>query len=147
MPYQIDCDQTISGDLESVWATWTDMASFPSWDPREETMRLDAPFGVGATGFSKQRGGRPGSAFRIVRVEPNKRWVNQVPLPGGSLTMDHVLRDVGSGRIHLLKRYTVLGPMTLAFRLFFARGIREEAPATFAALEAEAQRRRRPTAL
>ena len=142
MRHQIDCEGTISGDLESVWATWTDLASFPSWDPREEQMRLDTPFGVGATGFSKQRGGRPGSTFRVLQVEPNSRWVNQVPLPGGTLTMDHVLTDLGSGRIHLLKRYIVQGPMALAFRLVFARGIRAEAPLTFSALETEARRRR-----
>jgi hypothetical protein len=141
MRYQIDCEQTISGNLESVWETWTDLASFPSWDPREEQMRLDTPFGVGATGFSKQRGGRPGSTFRVLQVEPTTRWVKQVSLPGGSLTMDHVLTDVGSGKIHLLKRYTVQGPMVLAFRLIFARGIRNEAPQTFAALEKEARRR------
>ena len=141
MRYQIGCEQTILGDLDSVWATWTDLASFPSWDPREELLRLDAPFGVGATGFSKQRGGRPGSTFQVLVVEPETRWVNQVPLPGGSLTMDHVLNDVGSGKIHLLKRYIVEGPMALVFRLIFARGIRAEAPETFSALEREARRR------
>ena len=146
MRYVIDCEETISGDLDSVWDTWTDLASFPSWDPREEEMRLDAPFGVGATGFSKQRGGRPGSTFRVLQVEPKTRWINQVPLPGGSLTMDHALTEVGPGKIHLLKRYTVEGPMALAFRLIFARGIRSEAPETFAALEREAGRRGTRTA-
>jgi len=146
MRYQIDCEQTISGDLDSVWATWTDMASFPNWDPREEEMRLDATFGVGATGFSKQRGVRPGSNFRVTLVEPKTRWVNQVPLPGGTLTMDHLLTDLGAGKVHLLKRYIVEGPMALAFRLFFARAIRAEAPETFSALEKEARRRREGTA-
>ena len=51
MRYKIDCEQTISGDLDSVWATWTDLASFHSWEPREELMRLDAPLGVVTTGF------------------------------------------------------------------------------------------------
>ena len=141
MRYQIDCEQTISGTLDSVWATWTDLASFPRWDPREEEMRFDGPFAAGATGFSKQRGGRPGSTFRILQVEPKTRWVNQVPLPGGTLTMDHVLTEAGRGKVHLLKRYMVEGPMALAFRLLFARGIRAEAPLTFSALEREAQRR------
>ena len=99
MRYMIDCQQTISGDLDSVWETWTDLASYTSWDPREEEMRLDTPFGVGATGFSKQRGGRPGSTFRVVRVEPKTRWVNQVPPPGGTLTtmlrMHGVAPDIG----------------------------------------------------
>jgi hypothetical protein len=142
MHYVIDCGATISGDLDSVWETWTDLKSFPEWDPREESMRFEGPFAAGATGFSKQRGGRPGSSFEVISVEPKTRWVNRVPLPGGSLTMDHVLSDLGSGKIGLLKRYIVDGPMALAFRLVFARGIRAEAPETFVALEQEALRRR-----
>ena len=108
-------------------------------------MQLDGPFGAGTTGFSKQRGGRPGSRFEVVLVEPTTRWVNRVPLPGGSLTMDHVLTDLGAGRVRLLKRYIVQGPMAIAFQLFFAKGIRSEAPETFAALEQEARRRRELT--
>jgi hypothetical protein len=141
MRYVIDCQETISGDLDSVWATWTDLPSYTSWDPREEEMRVDTSFGVGATGFSKQRGGRPGSVFRVVRVEPKTRWVNEVPLPGGTLTIDHVLTEVGLRKTHVLKRYVVEGPMAIAFRLVFAKGIRKDAPGTFAALENEVRRR------
>lgn len=141
MRYVIDCQQTISGDLEGLWQTWTDLNSYTAWDPREEVMRLDGPFGVGATGFSKQRGGRPGSAFRVLRVDPKNRWMSQVPLPGGTLTIDHILTEAGPGSVHVLKRYIAEGPMAIAFRLVFARGIKDEAPKTFAALEKEARRR------
>ena len=39
------------------------------------------------------------------------------------------------------KRYRVSGPLTLLFRLYYARKIRATVPETFAALEHEARRR------
>ncbi len=139
--YAIDCEATLTGTLESLWATWTDMLSYPEWDPREEAIRMEGPFKPGTTGWSKQVGPRPGSPFTILRVEPKTRWTNEAPLPGGKLVIDHLLTDRGDGTVHLVKRYEVSGPMQLAFRTIFARGIRREAPGTFAALEAEAARR------
>jgi hypothetical protein len=139
--YAIDCEATITGTLHDVWTTWTDMASYPEWDKREEMLRIDGPFAEGVTGFSKQVGPRPGSPFRVTKVVPETRWVNEAPLPGGRLVIDHTLTELPDGRVHLVKRYEAHGPMSLAFRLFFARGIRAEAPGTFSALEKEAARR------
>ena len=58
MEYDITLETTVDGDLRSIWDTWTDMESYPQWDPREAELRLDGPFQVGATGFSRQVGGR-----------------------------------------------------------------------------------------
>jgi len=95
---------------------------------------------AGTTGFSKQVGQRPGTTFGLTRVEPRTRWTNQTPLPGGRLLIDHRLVPQVHGTVRLVKRYEAYGPMSLAFRLFFARGIPAEMPATFAALAAEAAR-------
>jgi hypothetical protein len=139
--YRIDCVATLAGDQQAIWDTWTDMASYPSWDPREEELRIDGPFAVGTTGFSRQVGPRAGSTFRLTRVEPVSRWTNECPLPGGRLVLDHHLESLGDGRVSVLKRYEVHGPFEIVFRLLIGRGIRAEAPSTFAALEAEAKRR------
>jgi hypothetical protein len=139
--YAIDCGATVTGDLDALWDAWTDTAAYPSWDPREEELRIDGPFRQGTTGFSKQVGRRPGSTFELTRVEPRSRWTNETPLPGGRLVLDHWLSPAGDGRVRLVKRYEAYGPMSVAFRLVFARGIRAEMPATFAALAREAERR------
>jgi hypothetical protein len=117
------------------------MVRYPEWDPREQALRLDGPFEAGTTGWSKQVGPRPGSPFRLVRVEAPNRWTNESPLPGGRLSIDHLLTDRGDGTVHLTKRYEVHGPMQLAFRLIFAHAIRRDTPGTFTALEAETARR------
>lgn len=140
--YAIDTEATVAGDLDGLWDTWTDMAAYPSWDPREEVLRLNGPFEAGTTGFSKQTGGRPGSEFRIVEVETKQSWTNELPLPGGKLVINHQLFAGSDGTVRLVKRYEAHGPMSLAFRLFFAKGIRAQMPATFDALASEAARRR-----
>lgn len=139
--YAIDCEATVTGELDALWDAWTDMAAYPSWDPREEELRIDGPFQAGTTGFSKQVGPRPGSTFTVTGVEPKSRWTNEAPLPGGKLVIDHWLHPQPDGTIRLVKRYEAYGPMSVAFRFVFARGIRAEMPATFAALAREAARR------
>ena len=141
MQYETTCSAVVEGNHASLWATWADMAAYPSWDPREEETRLDGPFAVGTTGWSKQVGRRPGGPFTITVVQPEHRWVNECPLPGGRLVIDHTLDDDGDNRVRLTKTYTVHGPMALAFRLVFARAIRRDVPGTLAALASEAARR------
>jgi hypothetical protein len=141
MKHSIECTATLGAAPAAVWAVWADMTSYPAWDPRDEEMRLDGPFATGTTGWSKQAGRRPGSPFTLTLVEPMTRWVNELPLPGGSLVIDHQLEAVSGGRSAVRKTYTAHGPMAVLFALHFGRGIRREMPASFAALEAEAARR------
>jgi hypothetical protein len=139
--YTLDLEARVEADLDSVWTAWTDMERYPEWDPREEVMTLDGPFAEGATGFSKQAGPRAGGPIRITRVEAPGRFTVETPLPLGRLVLDHWMEPSGPDRVLIRKRYQVHGPMSVAFRLFFTSSIRSEMPATFAALESEAQRR------
>ena len=141
MSYTVECEATVAGDLPDVWATWSDMAAYPHWDPREEEMHFHGPLVAGATGWSKQKGGRAGSDFIVVLVEPGHRWTNQTPLPGGKLIIDHTLTETAPGQVRVVKTYTAHGPISPLFRLYYARGIRKENPDTFAALAHEVRRR------
>jgi hypothetical protein len=142
MQYTLDVETQVAepGLSEAIWTVWTDMERFPAWDPREEETRLDGPFGVGTTGRSKQRGGAP-SAITISAVEPHRMWQVETPLPAGKLVIDHRVENLGADGIRLSKRYVAHGPVSLAFRAYYARRIRKEMPASFDALVAEARRR------
>ncbi|WP_425307797.1 SRPBCC family protein [Ammonicoccus fulvus] len=141
MHHTVTCTQTLDAEPADVWAAWIDMESYPTWDPREEELRLDGPFGEGATGWSKQVGPRPGTRFTITDVDPGRGFTTTCPLPGGALEIRHRIEGGTPTGVRVEKTYTARGPMTLAFRLVFARGIRASTPGTFAALEAEARSR------
>lgn len=140
MSYKIVCEARLSGlAREDVWAVWSDLASYPEWDPREEINRPNGPLAAGTTGVFKQRDRGAGS-YVITAVEPGTGWTTQTSLPGGRLVIDHQL-EAGADSVMVRKTYTVEGPMALAFRWFFAKDIRAQMPGSFAALEAEIIRR------
>lgn len=93
------------------------------------------------TGWSKQVGPRPGSAFTVTEVVPGSRWSSEVPLPYGRLVVTHSLAADGTEWTRVVKSYAARGPFAWVLRFLFAPGIRRSTPATFAALEAEAVRR------
>jgi hypothetical protein len=141
MKYVVRCQATVRATREQVWSVWSDMASYPEWDPREETLHFDGPLEPGSVGFSKQKGGRSGSDFTVVLVEPGRRWTNETPLPAGKLVIDHTIDDQDDGSLLLSKTYTAFGPVALLFRMHYAKEIRRENPRSFQGLVAEITRR------
>lgn len=141
MKYTVECQTTLTADREQAWDVWSDMASYPRWDPREQELRLNGPLAVGTTGWSKQVGGRAGSDFVIVSLDPGHGWTNETPLPAGKLVIDHRIADAGAGRLRLTKTYTAYGPVSVLFRLFYARELRRENPRSFLGVAAEIARR------
>lgn len=131
---EFEVSTTIPASPAKVWTTWTDLTKYPEWDPREEYLTLDGPFGEGATGTSKQKG-NPASTFRISDVVPGKTWTTTCPLPGGQLIMHHQL-TASADSTTVSKSYRVTGPFQVPFRLFFAGRVKKDLPVTFAALAA-----------
>jgi hypothetical protein len=65
-------------------------------------------------------------------------------VPTRVVVIDHRMIPLGTRRVRVGKRYDVHGPMSVAYRLFFARKFREPWPEAFAALERDANRRAEP---
>lgn len=131
---EFDATARIPAPPARVWEVWTDLARYPDWDPREESLTLDVPFGEGATGSSKQVGS-PANTFTITDVVPGSAWTTRCALPGGELAMRHELVADGDGTL-VTKHYRVSGPFSLPFRLFFAPTVKRSLPGTLAALAA-----------
>ena len=143
--YRISAEVIITADPHAAWAVATDVNGWAAWDPHEEQARLDGPFQVGATGWSKPRGG-PATSWRVTEVVAQRRWASACPLPGGRLAGVTTFEPVGGGRVRCVKTVSVSGPLVPLFRLYFGRRIRRDMARTFAALEREADRRARVTA-
>jgi len=137
--YTIDLAATIDAPAAAVWQAWTDLDRTPDWDSREEEAKLEGPFQVGTTLWSKQKG-NPGGRLTLVAIEEQRRWTVEKPLPGGKLRVDHTMSALPDGRVQVAKRYEITGPLVVLFRVVFGPRIRREIPASFAALEREAQR-------
>ena len=127
-------------DPAAAFAVWTDVASWPSWDPHEVDARLNGDFAPGTTGWAKPKGA-PAGDFTLREVVVDERWVSVSPLPGGALTFTHSVEQTASGS-KLSMVGEVRGPMTPLLRVFWAKGMRRDAPRTLEAIGVEALRRK-----
>ena len=121
-------DATIQADPAAVWRVWK--PSFPMRPAEEETLNLhlyDLANGLNVP-------------VTLVAVEEMRHWTVEHALPGGRLVVDHWMDPVAGGRVRVGKRYEVHGPMSIVYRLLFARRIRRSLPDQLAALERVANR-------
>lgn len=138
--YSFTEEATITGDIGAVWATATDVPSWPSWDPHEEKARIDGAFTAGTKGWSKPAGA-PAGVFTITEVEPERMWASRAGIPFGHLRGENRYEPLGDGTIRASKRVEVHGPFGALFHLIWEKRMRADMHKTFAALEAEARRR------
>ncbi len=125
-------DATIQADPAAVWQAWR--PRFQKRPPEEEARNLNLyPLGYGLK-----------VPVTLVAVNEMKNWTVEHSLPRGKLVVDHWMIPLGDGRVSVGKRYDVSGPMSVAYRLFFARKFRESWPEAIAALERDANRRPEP---
>lgn len=139
MAHRIRTEAVLTGvTAEQVWQVWSDLPKTPEWDPRDDLNDMHGPFAPGTTGWFAQ--GKRTGTYTIDSVGPGHQWQSSSPLPGGRLVVNHEIVETQDG-VRVVKTYCVSGPLVPAFAVYFARGIRREMPATFAALQAEARRR------
>lgn len=128
----IEMDATIHADPTAVWQAW--MPFFQKRPPEEEARNLNLyqlAYGLSVP-------------VTLVAVNEMRNWTVEHALPRGKLVIDHWMIPLGDGRVRVGKRYNVSGPMSVAYRLFFARKFRESWSEAIAELEGEANRRAKP---
>jgi uncharacterized protein YndB with AHSA1/START domain len=65
-----------SASRERIWALWTDVSGWPSWNPGVGYAELDGPVIEGATGTVRAVGG-PTSTLKVLAIEPERRFVTE----------------------------------------------------------------------
>jgi hypothetical protein len=121
----IAMDAVILADPAAIWRAWR--PDFPMRPPEEESQNLhlyELAHGVKVP-------------VTLTAVNEMRNWTVEHALPAGKLVVDHWMEPITKG-VRVGKRYEVWGPMSLVYRLFFARAIRRRMPAEFAALAREA---------
>lgn len=86
---------TTAAPPEVIWALWTDVPGWPTWDTEMTAATLDTPLALHASG-TVTSGGRV-SPFTITRWEPGQAYAFAIPLPLGQLIIDRILRPLPGG--------------------------------------------------
>jgi hypothetical protein len=127
----IAADAVVHADPAAVWRAWR--PDFPMRPPEEEARNLHLyPLAHGLK-----------VPVTLVAVNEMRNWTVEHALPRGRLIIDHWMTPLADGAVRVGKRYEVQGPMSVVYRLFFARAIRRSIPAALAAVEREANAQRR----
>jgi hypothetical protein len=122
----IAADAVLQAEPEAVWRAWR--PDFPMRPPEEEARNLHLyPLAYGLK-----------VPVTLVAVNEMRNWTVEHALPRGKLIIDHWMTPLPEGGVRVGKRYDVQGPMSVVYRLFFARPIRRSILAALAALQWEA---------
>ncbi len=113
-------------------ARWTDHATWDTWSPDTEWVRVDGPVGVGTTGTLKPKGG-PRLRFVISECgeeEAGRRTVyaDTTRMPGARVVFRHTARAEGE-QTRLDVEVAVHGPLAPLWSLVLGGGFRTSAPA------------------
>jgi len=122
---------------ERVWALWTDVSGWPSWNPGVGYAELDGPMTEGATGTVHAAGG-PSSTLRVIAIEPERRFVTEASERFVRLRFEHELSDLAEGQLRISQRVRMTGPGTPLLRHTIGARLERSIPAALDALVARA---------
>ncbi|WP_210495468.1 SRPBCC family protein [Patulibacter sp. SYSU D01012] len=97
-----------TADPARVWALWSDVAAWTSWDHALDAVTLDGPFAPGTPGTLAVHG-RPPLAFTLTAVDTGRGYSDETPFPGGTVRLEHRLEPLGDGRVRVTHRARVEG--------------------------------------
>jgi uncharacterized protein YndB with AHSA1/START domain len=118
---------------ERVWALWTDVSGWPSWNPGVGYAELDGPMIEGATGTVHAVGG-PTSTLKVLAIEPERRFVTEASERLVRLRFEHELNDVEGGQLRITHRVRMAGPATPLLRHTVGARLERSIPAALEAL-------------
>jgi len=118
---------------ERVWALWTDVESWPSWNPGVVRAELDGPLAEGTTGSVRASGG-PASKLRVLGVDPERRFVTEASERLIRLRFDHELDDSQDGQLRITQRVQMTGLATPLMRRTIGPRLERSIPVALANL-------------
>jgi len=74
---------------KSIWALWSDPATWHTWDGEVKSASLHGDFVQGVKGVMQPVSG-PKVAFELIHVDTNKSFINRAKLPLAILDFSHV---------------------------------------------------------
>ena len=120
---------TIDAPPETVWATWTDVESWPEWAPAMKSVKLqtDGDFGVGSRARIEATGGPP-SVWEVTALAPGESFEWRTRVRGITIVGGHDVRNV-AGRSEITASIEYQGLMSVLFRPMLMRVAKRNVPA------------------
>jgi uncharacterized protein YndB with AHSA1/START domain len=118
---------------ERVWALWTDVPGWPSWNPGVARAELDGPVAEGATGTVRGAGG-PASKLRVLEIDPQRRFVTEASERLMRLRFEFELTDAEDGELRITHRVRMTGLATPLMRRTVGPRLERSIPVAMAAL-------------
>ena len=102
---------TVEADVgvEAIWSLYEDVATWPSWDAEAELVTRNGPFAAGTAGTMKFKGQEP-LAYRLLKVEPQREFIDETPVGELVVRVSHLLEPLPSGRARITYSAEIDGP-------------------------------------
>ena len=96
---------------DRVWRIWSDVSTWPEWNPDVLSVAIEGPFASGTRGKMTTRAGGT-HEITLQAVEPGRSFqLETSPIPLGRFHFDCEVRPVGEGSSTISQRITIRGPL------------------------------------
>ena len=123
---------------ERVWALWTDISGWPSWNPGVGYAEVDGPLVEGATGTIHAVDG-PASTLKVLEIDPERRLVTEASERFVRIRFEHELTDADESRLRITHRVKMTGLGTPVMKRTVGPRLEQSIPAALDELAARAQ--------
>lgn len=118
---------TTTASPDRVWALWTDVSTWKTWDKGLKDAELAAPMALNSKGKVIPNSG-PSASFKVTEFEPNRSYTFVTNLPLAKLTVRRTI--VGTSPTRFRHDVSFSGVLAGTFAKRFGPGFREALPPT-----------------
>lgn len=129
----IDCPAQV------IYAIYTEVSQWHTWDPDTRSASLNGPFAAGSQGRLEPSQGRP-ITMTLTDVQPNRCFAVVGGIPGFSMRFEHELTSVATGT-EAIHRVSFSGPLRFVLGPLIGAQVRKGLPITMRSLKAHAEAR------
>ena len=109
MTFHREFTTTTSAARSTIWALWTDINNWSSWNAGVAQVKLTGPFVNGAE-FSMTPTGQDGMTSRLVRVDEGVAFTDETLMGDIRVTVEHRIEPTDGGKLRLVYSARVTGP-------------------------------------
>ena len=100
---------TTTAPRSAIWALWTDINNWSTWNAGIEASQLTGPFVSGAE-FSMTPSGQEAMTSRLVRVEEGVVFTDETTLDDICVTVEHRIEPLDGNTLRIVYSARVVGP-------------------------------------